>query len=311
VTDPTATFEIDTLAVPFLPSLVAVIVVLPAAAAVTKPVVDTVAAEEFELPHVTTRPASALPAASLSVAVNCVVCPTDIVIGLGVTVTVATAACETEMVAVPFFPSDVAVIVAVPVLTVVIMPLASTVATAALLVLHVMARPLSGFSPASYAVAESCACTPGAASTCGGVTTTLATGVFSTVIVAIPDLPFTLAATCVDPSATPVTTPVLEIVAMLGFWTDQKTSVAGIVFPPPSWTSAWSGICEPTETVVAGGVIDTDATSIVVTTSLATTHAAMAAVVIQTATRRARGVSKRNSSRFPTLLKRRGRASIN
>jgi hypothetical protein len=52
--------------------------------------------------------------------------------------------------------------------------------------------------------------------------------------------------------------------------------------------------------VVAGGVIDTDPTSIVVTTSLATTHAAMAAVAIQTATRRARGVSKRNSSRFPT-----------
>ncbi len=129
----------------------------------------------------------------------------------------ATAACETEMVAVPFFPSDVAVIVAEPVLTAVIMPFASTVATAALLVLHVMARPLSGFCAASYAVAESCACTPGAASTCGGVTTTLATGVFSTVIVAIPDLPFTLAATCVDPSATPVTTPVLEIVAMLGF----------------------------------------------------------------------------------------------
>ena len=142
------------------------------------------------------------------------------------------------MVAMPFFPSDVAVIVADPVLTAVIMPFASTVATAALLVLHVMARPLSGFCAASYAVAESCACPPGAASTCGGVTTTLATGVFSTVIVAIPDLPFTLAATCVDPSATPVTTPVLEIVAMLGFWTDQWTSVAVIVRPLGSWTSA-------------------------------------------------------------------------
>jgi hypothetical protein len=169
---------------------------------------------------------------------NCVVCPTVIVIGLGVTVTAATAACETEMVAVPFFPSDVAVIVADPVFTAVIIPFASTVATAALLVLHVMARPLSGFCPASYAVAENCACPPGAASTCGGVTTMLATGVFSTVIVAIPDLPFALAATCVDPRATPVTTPELEIVAMLGFWTDQKTSAPVIVFPSGPWTSA-------------------------------------------------------------------------
>jgi hypothetical protein len=62
--------------------------------------------------------------------------------------------------------------------------------------------------------------------------------------------------------------------------------------------------------VVAAGVIDTDPTSIVVTTSRATTHAATAAVDIQRAMRRARGISKRSSSRFPTLLKRRGRALI-
>src|SRR5262245_8300031 len=135
----------------------------------------------------------------------------------GVTATEATAAWLTETVAAPVFPSHVAVIVADPVLTAVILPFASTVATAALLVLQVMARPASGFCAASYAVAENCACPPGPASAWGGVTTTLATGVFSTVIVATPDLPFTLAATWVEPSATPVTMPALEIVAMLGF----------------------------------------------------------------------------------------------
>ena len=99
---------------PLFPSLVAVIVVLPAATAVTTPCADTVATAVFELDHVTARPFNTLPTASLSVAVSCVVCPTDIESGLGVTVTVATAACETVMVAVPFFPSDVAVIVAEP-----------------------------------------------------------------------------------------------------------------------------------------------------------------------------------------------------
>jgi hypothetical protein len=135
----------------------------------------------------------------------------------GVTLTEATAACETVTVIEPFFPSHVAVIVAVPVATAVINPLASTVATPALLVLQMTARPLRGFCPASYVAAESAAWVPGAASMCGGVTTTLATGVFSTVIVATPDFPFTLAATCVEPSATPVTMPALEIVATFGF----------------------------------------------------------------------------------------------
>src|SRR5262249_44526014 len=159
-------------------------------------------------------PFSTLPPASLSVAVSCVVCPTDMVRGVGVTATLATAACDTEMDDVPFFPSEVAVIVADPGPVAGIIPFTSTVATAELLVLQVIGRPGSGFCPASSAVAESSACPPGEASTCGGVTTTLATGVRSTVIVATPDLPFTLAATCVEPSATPVTTPAVEIVAI-------------------------------------------------------------------------------------------------
>ena len=64
-----------------------------------RPDADTVATPAFELDHVTARPFSTLPAASFSVAVSCVVCPTDIESGVGVTVTVATAACETVIVA--------------------------------------------------------------------------------------------------------------------------------------------------------------------------------------------------------------------
>ncbi len=148
-TDPTATFEIVTAAVPLLPSLVAVIVVAPAATPVTSPDEDTVATPAFELDQVTARPFSTLPEASFSVAASCVVCPTDIDSGAGATVTVATAACETVTVATPLFPSDVAVIVAEPWPTAVMFPFASTVATAPLLVLHVIARPLSGFCAAS------------------------------------------------------------------------------------------------------------------------------------------------------------------
>ncbi len=39
-----------------------------------------------------------------------------------------------------------------------------------------------------------------------------------------------------------------------------EDSVPVIVLPVGSWTSAWSGICEPIETVVDGGVIETEAT---------------------------------------------------
>ena len=69
---------------------------------------------------------------------------------------------------------------------------------------------------------------------CGGVTTTLDTGSRCTVIVAMPDLPFTLAAISVDPADTPVTTPALEIEAMFGSRTDQNTLLPVIGLPEKS-----------------------------------------------------------------------------
>src|SRR5207253_7117292 len=96
------------------PSLVAVIVAVPTPEAVTNPVALTVATEPLSLDQVTVRPVRTLPFASFGVAVSCEVCPVCRLIDAGLTVTVATGVFETVTLAVPLFPSLVAVIVAVP-----------------------------------------------------------------------------------------------------------------------------------------------------------------------------------------------------
>ena len=80
-----------------------------------------------------------LPCASFTTADNATVAPTAIDAVGGDTVTVVTTGGEavTVTVAVPFFPELVAVIVAEPGDTPVTMPFAFTVATLALLVVHV------------------------------------------------------------------------------------------------------------------------------------------------------------------------------
>ncbi len=72
-TEATGTGVTVTPALPLCPSLVAVIVADPAARALTRPLLFTVATAPLLLAHVTARPASGLPAASLGVAVSCVV----------------------------------------------------------------------------------------------------------------------------------------------------------------------------------------------------------------------------------------------
>jgi hypothetical protein len=57
-------------AVPLLPSLVAIIVTAPADMPDTRPLDETVAIAVFELAHVTTRPVSELPFASFGIAVS-------------------------------------------------------------------------------------------------------------------------------------------------------------------------------------------------------------------------------------------------
>src|SRR5213592_3759799 len=84
---------------PVLPSLVAVTVAVPALTPVTSPVADTVTTVGVPEAHVTTRPVSTFPAASFVVAVNCTAPPTATAADAGATVTAATGAEGTTMVA--------------------------------------------------------------------------------------------------------------------------------------------------------------------------------------------------------------------
>src|SRR5207245_9452371 len=70
VTDAAGTLETVTVAVPFLPSLVAVVVAGPVPEAVTNPLPLTVATAPLSLDQVTVRPVRTLPFTSLKVAVS-------------------------------------------------------------------------------------------------------------------------------------------------------------------------------------------------------------------------------------------------
>jgi hypothetical protein len=186
LTDATGTVTV-TAEVPLCPSLVAVIVADPAATPVTSPLPLTVAAVVLLLPHVTTRPVSVLPFASLGVAASCTVCPAVTLADPGLTLTDATGAgvCVTVIAAVPFLLSLVAVIVAEPAAAPVTRPLPFTVATAVLLLAHVTTRPFSAFPFASRGVAVSCTVCPVVTLTDAGLTPTVATGTAPTSMTAV------------------------------------------------------------------------------------------------------------------------------
>lgn len=134
------------LADPLLPSLVAVIVAVPALTAVTTPLPVTVATFVFDDDQVTVRPASVAPPASLVTADACVAAPTATVDDASDTLTDATGAgggTVTVMGAVPLTPSLVAVIVALPAATPVTVPVDETVATFVFELAHVTTRPVS------------------------------------------------------------------------------------------------------------------------------------------------------------------------
>jgi hypothetical protein len=160
----TAKFVTVIVADPLLPSLVAVMVVVPGATAVTAPDDEIVATPVLLEVHVTGRPVTTFPAASRAVAVSVVVWPTDIDSGLGLTDTDATGACVTVIVATSFLPSAVPVIDALPGPIAVTRPFASTVATSVLLLDQMIARSVNGFCAASYAMAVSGVFPPGVAS---------------------------------------------------------------------------------------------------------------------------------------------------
>src|SRR5207247_1159253 len=200
-------------ALPLCPSLVAVIVADPAATPVTSPVPLTVATAVLPLAHVTTRPVSVAPLASLGVAVSCPVCPTGMLAVAGATVTDATGTTLTVTAAVPFLPSLVAVMVADPAATPVTSTVPLTVATAVLPLAHVTTRPVSVAPLASLGVAVSCPVCPTGMLAVAGVTVTDATGTTLTVTAAVPLCPSLVAVIVAEPAATPVPRPLPLTVA--------------------------------------------------------------------------------------------------
>lgn len=234
VTEPTGTFATMIVPVPDFPSLVAVIVVVPADTPVTTPVVEIVAiAVELEL-HVTERPVSVLPTASLVMAVNVCVPATITFAESGLTVTVATGTRTTFTEAVPVFPSHVAVIVAVPSPTPCTTPDGVTVAMDVLLELHVTVR-LRTAPFASFTVATSVVLLP-TTTVVFPVTVTVLTGAGVTDTVAVALFVSLVAVIVAEPTATPVTTPDDETVATELLLDVQVTSRSVTIVPFVSLT---------------------------------------------------------------------------
>src|SRR5712691_10011603 len=225
---------------PLCPSLVAVIVADPAATPVTSPVPLTVAAEVLLLCHVTVRPTSGLPFASLGVAVSGTVLPTVTLAVGGATVTEATGTLVTVMEDVPLCPSLVAVIVAEPGATPRTSPLLFTVATAVVVLDQVTTRPVSGVPFASLGVAVSCTVEPCWTLAGDGVTVTEATGT-ETVTTDVPLLPSDVAVIVAEPAATPVTSPLPSTVAAAVLLLDQVTTrpVSGVPFASCGVAVSW------------------------------------------------------------------------
>src|ERR1043166_7736823 len=171
VTDATGTCTTVIADVPLCPSLVAVIVAVPATFPVTSPLALTVATDVLLLAQVTLRPLSGLPFPSFGVAVSWTVLPSFTDADAGATVTKVTG-----IVAVPLLPSLVAVMVADPAAPPVTSPLLVTLATDVLLLAQLTARA-SGLPFASFGVAVSWTVPPTVRFAVAGVTSTVATGV--------------------------------------------------------------------------------------------------------------------------------------
>jgi hypothetical protein len=146
--------------VPLFPSLVAVIVAPPTETAVTSPTPSTVATAVLLEDQLTARPVTTTLFASLVSAESCCVAPAITVAVAGLAVTEPTGTGFTVIVALPDFPSLVAMIVVEPTATVVTTPKEETDATAALPVLQVTTRPVSTLLLPSNAVAVACVVWP-------------------------------------------------------------------------------------------------------------------------------------------------------
>jgi hypothetical protein len=216
MTEATGTRVTVTVELPAFPSLVAVIVAVPAATPLTSPLLLTVAMPVLPLAHVTVRPVSAVPAESFGVAVSCTVCPTVRLAVAGATATAATGTAVTVIAAVLLLPSLVAVMVAEPAATPVTRPLGFTRTSVVSRLAQVTFRPAKVAPAESFGVAVSCRVCPTRMLAVAGETATEATGTGVTVTAALPDLPSLVAVIVTVPTAPLVTSPLALTVATPG-----------------------------------------------------------------------------------------------
>jgi hypothetical protein len=177
-------------AVPLFPSLVPVMIAVPDATAVTRPVDDTVAFAGLLEDQVTVRPWRTLLPASLISAESWRVPPSKRSAVGGVTFTLATGIGVTVITALAIRPSLAAAIVAVPEAIPVTRPeVEFTVATPVLSELHVTTRSVSRPPLASRRVAFACVVSEVSIELAASATLTEVTGAGVTVKVASPVFP--------------------------------------------------------------------------------------------------------------------------
>src|SRR3989449_400880 len=169
-------------------------------------------------------------------------------------------AATTVMVAVPDWPSLVAVMVAEPTVAPLTRPLGLTVATVVLPLAHATARPDSGLPLPSFGVAVSWTVLPSLTDADAGVTATEATGTNVTVMAEVPLFPSDVAVIVADPAPTPVTRPLPVTLATPVLLLDQLTVRPDNGAPFASFGVASSCTVPPTVTLAVAGATSTVAT---------------------------------------------------
>jgi hypothetical protein len=240
---------------------VAVMLTVPGATALTTPVALTVALAALLLLHVTVVGA---PPTAVTVALSCEVVPTIRAGSGAVTVIALTAGLGfTVMTALPDLVAstvEVAVIVALPTATAVTTPAVETVATLALELVQAteVAAP-----PAAITVAVSARVSPTTRVAVPGVTATEVTDGGGGVTVTDTDAalvgsPTEVAVILAVPVATPVTTPEVLTLAMVGA---DEVQVTAVDAPPVTLTVAMRGTVAPTATDGFAGAMATEFTA--------------------------------------------------
>jgi hypothetical protein len=187
----------------------------------------------------------------------------------GLTVTVATGTAFTATMAVPLFPSLVAVIVADPTATPLTNPLADSVATPAALVVQVTTRPPRTLPAESLVVAVSCTVPPITRLGAAGLTVTVATGASVTETAAVPLFPSLVAVIVADPAPTPVTKPLADTVATPAALVVHVSARPVSTFPAESFGVAVSWVVPPTRMPADAGLTVTVATGTALTVTAA------------------------------------------